>query len=159
MRASSSKPPRAKCLERHWRLQKPRWEQASKQVLAPRYRSTGKSAAEGPNERLQAVNGVECQNDQTTSHEVWNNWWTNHLATYVRVVWLQRVSPDNWLTKCQLILQPAGRSNTKFPNSQRREYPAAIARTANNGESKMPILCFRVRALHHIATKTNAQIN
>jgi len=28
--------------------------QASKQVLAPRYRSTGKSAAEGPNERLQA---------------------------------------------------------------------------------------------------------
>ena len=28
--------------------------QVSKQVLAPRYRSTGKSAAEGPNERLQA---------------------------------------------------------------------------------------------------------
>ena len=28
--------------------------ETSKQVLAPKYRSTGKSAAEGPNERLQA---------------------------------------------------------------------------------------------------------
>ena len=51
MRGGFCKRPRAKCLERHWRLQKPR---ASKQVLAPRYRSSGKSAAEGPNERLQA---------------------------------------------------------------------------------------------------------
>ena len=29
-------------------------DSVSKQVLAPAYRSTGKSAAEGPNERLQA---------------------------------------------------------------------------------------------------------
>ena len=28
--------------------------EVSKQILAPKYRSTGKSAAEGPNERLQA---------------------------------------------------------------------------------------------------------
>ena len=66
--------------------------QASRQVLAPRYRSTGKSATEGPNERLQ-VDLIDFSQNARTKQK---------YALMVQDVYTREVRAKPFLTRTRL---------------------------------------------------------
>ena len=106
---------------------------------------------------------MECQYDQTTYPRIEVNieyWFTLHLATYLKVMLLQRVSPVNWLAKCLLMFLNNSSEPTheveQFQGDRSRSYQKEMS--ANNGESKMPILCFRVRATQIIIATRRSQV-
>ena len=96
---------------------------------------------------------MECQYDQTTSHEVWNEcWFTLHLTTYTKVMLLQWVSPVNQVAQVMSNLWQSHLVTRVGSRSYQKEM------ITNNGESKMPILCFRVRATHIIIATRRSQV-
>ena len=96
--------------------------QASKPVLAPRYRSTGKSAAEGPNERLQA-DLIDVNQNTRTKHK---------YALMVQDVYTREVRAKAIPNKDQCTVNEAARQLIPELVDQKQDYSITTVKGENS---------------------------
>ena len=123
-------------------------DSASKQVLAPAYRATGKSAAEGPNERLQADLIDMSQNTRTK--ERFALMISDVYSREVRAKTLTNKRPDTVNAAMQELLPTLVEDNTNFAltTDSGREFsrleeggiPADAVHRAKKGQQDISIL-------------------
>ena len=69
-----------------------------------------------------------------------------HLTSYIKIILLQRVSPDNWLAKCELIFLNSSSELAHEVEQFQRIGSRSYCNGTNNEASKMPIF---TRSLNH----------
>ena len=98
---------------------------------------------------------MRCQNDPTTSHEVWNDWWVSTLPFMSMLMLPQGASPDNWLARCGLIFLNSSNGPTHEVEQFQRISSRSYGNGTNNDASKM-LIC--TRSLNHASDiATNAE--